>query len=88
MTKGSAGKYNWPIHETAELSNGTWVSFGFTYTSTPHVTLNIVEGDARYIAYPSYVNTTGFYPYIWDDTAGAFEAVAKTVDYNVWNEGV
>ena len=65
-----------------EAANGSWIAFPWVYRNTPIVTgLTVEEIDARYVAQAHNVNATGFYLYLWDDTAGAVEAVAKTINY-------
>lgn len=68
---------------TAEASNDDWVSFGVTFAGTPQAVLLTVQEDetARYIVQVKAKNTTHFQLYIYDETAGAVEAVDQTISW-------
>jgi len=46
------------------------------------VLLNVNESDARYIAQAHTITTAQFTLYLYDETAGATEAVDKTISWH------
>jgi len=68
---------------TAEASNDDWVSFGLEMAGTPQtIILTVQESDARYIAQVKASNASHFQLYLYDETAGAAEAVNKTISWS------
>jgi len=68
---------------TGEVANLEWIAFGSTFPVAPQtVVLSVMENDARYLVQAYTVNRTHVQVLLWDDTAGAYELVAKTVAFH------
>ena len=65
---------------TAEASNDDWIAHGLA-GEPDHVTLTIEEVDANYYLQLKATNVTHFQIYLYDATAGAAEAVDKTINW-------
>lgn len=62
-----------------EASNDDWIAHGLNNLNPTVVLLTVNETDARYIVQLKATNTTKFQIYLYDETAGAAEAVDKTI---------
>lgn len=67
---------------TVEACHADVVPFGVTFPVAPQAVLvGVNESDARYIPQAHTITTTGFTLYLYDETAGATEAVDKTISW-------
>jgi len=76
---------NWPREDsgTVEACHGDTISFNLNFPTAPQaVLLNVNESDARYIAQAHTITTAQFTLYLYDETAGATEAVDKTISWH------